>query len=148
MKKIWMMAVAATILVAACGTKKDEASNEATDTTQVALQEWKEMDAYHMLMAEAFHPFKDSANLEPAKSLAADLVKSAEAWVNAPLPEKVNNDEVKTKLQELKAGSDALATAVAGGKTEEISSTLTTLHDTFHELQEAWYGGGKHHDHH
>ncbi len=143
-----MIAVAATLILAACGTKKEEASTEATDSEKEALQEWKEMDAYHMLMAEAFHPYKDSANLEPAKNLAADLVKSAEAWVNAPLPEKVNTEEVKTKLQELKAGSDALASAVTGGKTEEISATLTTLHDKFHELQEAWYGGGEGHDHH
>jgi hypothetical protein len=148
MKKYALLIVVLAAMVAACNTKKEQTNNEVADTTQVALNEWKEMDAYHMLMAEAFHPYKDSSNLEPAKLLAADLVKSAESWINAPLPEKVNNDEVKAKLQELKAGSDALASAVAGGKTEEISSTLTSLHDKFHELQEAWYGGGEgHHDH-
>jgi hypothetical protein len=133
----------ALALLAACSSKKEEATEETVS------EEWPAMDAYHLVMAESFHPFKDSANLEPVKAQAADLAKAAEAWVNAPLPEKVNNDEVKAKLTELKANSEALAQLVATGTPEEIGSALTALHDQFHELQEAWYGGGEghHHDH-
>lgn len=134
----------AIIFIASCTAKKEEAVKEET----AAAEEWPAMDAYHFAMAEAFHPFKDSANLEPVKVQAVELAKAAETWVNAPLPEKVNNEEVKAKLQELKAGSDALAALVATGTNEEIGASLTALHDKFHELQEAWYGGEGHkHDH-
>ncbi len=137
----------AILLVAACTAKKEEATTEEAATTE-ATEEWPAMDAYHFAMAEAFHPFKDSANLAPVKAQAAELAKAAETWVNAPLPEKVNNDEIKAKLQELKSSSDALATLVTTGTDEEIGTSLTALHDKFHELQEAWYGGGGHkHDH-
>lgn len=126
----------------ACSSKKEE----ATEETAVA-EEWPAMDAYHFIMAEAFHPFKDSANLEPVKVQAAALATSANEWVNAPLPEKVNTEEVKAKLQELKTESEALAQLVTTGSAEEIGASLTSLHNKFHELQEAWYGAGKGHDH-
>ncbi len=146
-KQSLILFLLAVLFVAACTAKKEEASAEATTETEKA-EEWPAMDAYHFAMAEAFHPFKDSANLEPVKLQAAELAKAAEAWVNAPLPEKVNNDEIKAKLQELKTSSDALATLVSTGSDEEIGASLTALHDKFHELQEAWYGGGGHkHEH-
>jgi hypothetical protein len=147
MKKLTLILfVLAAVFVAACSGKKEETAPAAEETA--AVDEWPEMDAYHFAMAEAFHPFKDSANLAPVKVQAADLAKAAETWVNAPLPEKVNNDEIKTKLQELKAGSDALAQLVTTGTDEEIGTSLTALHDKFHELQEAWYGGGGHQHNH
>lgn len=149
MKKLTLILfVLAAVFVAACSGKKEETAPAADETETAAADEWPEMDAYHFAMAEAFHPFKDSANLAPVKVQAADLAKAAETWVNAPLPEKVNNDEIKTKLQELKAGSDALAQLVTTGTDEEIGTSLTALHDKFHELQEAWYGGGGHQHNH
>lgn len=144
MKNIFPFLLLSAMLVsAACSSPKKEA---VTDETAVA-EEWPAMDAYHFIMAEAFHPFKDSANLEPVKIQAAELAKSANDWLNAPLPEKVNTDEVKAALQQLKTDSEALASLVTTGSPEEIGASLTALHDKFHELQESWYGGGKGHDH-
>lgn len=143
-KQISILSLVAILAMAACTSKKEadvtETKTEGTDKAE----EWPAMDAYHFAMAEAFHPFKDSANLEPVKVQAAELAKAAEAWVNAPLPEKVNNDDIKAKLQALKTDSDALATLVPTGNDEEIGAALTSLHDKFHEIQEAWYGGGGH----
>jgi hypothetical protein len=143
MKNLVLILLAMVVTVACSSNKDKEAAAEET-----VAAEWPAMDAYHLVMAEAFHPYKDSANLEPVKAQAAELAKAAEAWVNAPLPEKVNNDEVKATLAELKTNSDALAQLVATGTPEEIGAALTALHDQFHELQEAWYGGGEEHHHH
>ena len=55
----------------ACGTKKETTATETTtDSTSADTDEWKAMDDFHMIMAESFHPFKDSANLAPAKAKA------------------------------------------------------------------------------
>jgi hypothetical protein len=106
------------------------------------------MDDFHVIMAETFHPFKDTANLEPAKTHSEHLAMEAEKWANAPVPEKVNNDEVKAKLQKLKTDTRAFADKVrAGGTDEEIGAQLTAVHDLFHEIQESWYSGG-HKEHH
>lgn len=138
-----MLAILATM--AACGNK--DAKSENTSEVAVNNDEWPEMDEFHMLMAESFHPFKDSANIDPAIANAGDLAKAADKWANAPLPERVNNDEVKGYLGELKSSTASFAQLVATTDTTKIGESLTQLHDQFHKLQEAWYGKGEGHKH-
>lgn len=135
------------VFLIACGTKKETAATEAaTDSTAADTGEWKAMDDFHMIMAESFHPFKDSANLAPAKAKAAEMAASAEQWLAAPLPEKVNNESVKAKLEALKAKTTAFVETSKSTDDKVVGDALTELHDMFHELQEAWYAGhGEHH---
>src|SRR5689334_5306090 len=128
-----------TFILACSGKKEETASND-----------WPEMDEFHMVMASSFHPFKDSAYMEPAKANAAEMAKVAEKWANAPLPEKVNTDEMKASLAQLKSDTQAFVQTVQGSDTTKIGADLTSLHDLFHKLQEAWYAGGKEkeHEHH
>jgi hypothetical protein len=146
LKQLMNIACLAVLIVAfSCASKKDD-SAETGDADQ---KEWKEMDEFHMVMAETFHPYKDSANLEPVKSQAGELVSSAEKWAASTLPEKVNNDEMKKKLEELKNESAVLVQTVSSGDDKAISDQLTKVHDLFHVIQEEWYGGGEHgHEHH
>jgi hypothetical protein len=130
------------LLMFACASKKEEAHSEAEDEGS-----WKEMDEYHMIMAETFHPYKDSANLEPVKSRAAELSAAAEKWAKATLPEKVNNEEMKNKLEQLRSESSALVQVVNSADEKVIADQLTTVHDLFHAIQEDWYGGGEDHGH-
>ena len=95
-------------------------------------------------MADAFHPYKDSGNLIPAKGLAQVLADSAKAWTDAPIPEKVNNGEMKAKLQKLFSESTELLTMSKDGSIDSLFAIkLSLLHDAFHEIQESWYGGDK-----
>ncbi len=141
-KSISYVLVLFTFAVAvACSGKKDASEAVAGN------DEWPEMDEFHMVMAESFHPFKDSANIEPAKANAEELARVAEKWANAALPEKVNNDEVKSSLAKLKGDAALFSQVVQSGDTTKIGESLTSLHDAFHKLQEAWYSGGKDHEH-
>lgn len=136
--KTFMYLFLAAALVWACSKK--EKTEEQT--------EWPEMDAFHLIMAESFHPYKDSGNLEPAKRYAAELAESAAKWAEAPLPEKVNKPEVKEKIALLKSGTADFAVLVQDGDEAQIGEALNSLHDLFHELQDAWYGRGEgHHGH-
>ncbi len=139
------------IVMIACATKKEEAAegSEAADESS-DQKEWKEMDEFHMLMAESFHPYKDSANLEPAKASATTLASAAEKWANSTLPKKVDNDDVKTKLASLKDGTATFVQTVASGDDKAIGEQLTKVHDLFHAIQETWYGAGSsdHDEHH
>jgi hypothetical protein len=111
--------------------------------------EWKEMDEFHMVMADVYHPLKDSGNLEPIKSRAAELAASAAKWAQAPLPDKVDNEETKGLLLKLKDGAKGLEDQVNSGATDDvIQMQLTELHDLFHGIQEKWYGGGEGEQHH
>lgn len=135
----------AVVVIAACSSKKEDSHGEHAE--EADSKEWKEMDDFHMVMAETFHPYKDSANLEPAKAKASELVAAADKWVSAPLPKKMDNDEIKGKLENLKQESQSLVQTVSGGDDKAIGDQLTKIHDLFHELQEAWYGDGEGHDH-
>jgi hypothetical protein len=133
--RLLIMMTLIVVLFAKCGSKKE-------DTTT----EWKEMDEFHMVMAETFHPFKDSADLAPVKSKASELVAAADKWSIAPLPEKVDNDDMKSLIQQLKSEAEALEDVVQTGNDTEIGEQLTKLHDLFHKIQEGWYDEG-HHEH-
>jgi len=144
------------LVAMACGGKKAEEAHDhehphehsASDSATAAEEEWKAMDDFHMLMAESFHPYKDSANLAPAKSKAAELSAAAEVWASAPLPEKVNTDEMKAKLETLKTAAQTFSATAKTTNDKAIADGLTDLHDQFHAIQEMWYGGkGAHHHH-
>jgi hypothetical protein len=133
------------VVLAACSKKKE---TQAV-AEEAEVDEWAEMDSFHMIMAEAFHPFKDSANLEPVKTLAEEMATEAEKWAGASLPAKVDTDEVKALLSKLKTDTRALADKVkASAANEELGADLTALHDNFHGIMEAWHKSkGEEHKH-
>jgi ABC-type glycerol-3-phosphate transport system substrate-binding protein len=133
---VYVFVLFAAVIIVACS------GNKAAETSATS-DEWPEMDEFHMIMAESFHPYKDSANLEPAKAHAAEMASVAEKWANAPLPEKVNTDEIKADLNQLKADTKTFIQTAQSGDSTQIGQSLTSLHDLFHKLQESWYGGKK-----
>jgi hypothetical protein len=140
MSKMYMILL--LLAAVACGKKSESASSEAGD------DEWPAMDSFHMIMAEAYHPYKDSANVEPVRRMAEEMAKAAEDWQKQPLPEKVNTDEVKAQLGQLATGARTLSDRIKAGATdEEIGAALTTLHESFHAITEAWHGSMEKHEH-
>lgn len=134
--------LAALMTVTSCASKTHEGDPDGHhhgEHDDAAV--WREMDDFHMIMAETFHPYKDSVNLEPVRRRATELMEEAHAWAAADLPEKVNNAHVKAKLRQLKEEAAALAESVKAADDNVIGEQLTRVHDTFHEIQEAWYGG-------
>lgn len=148
MKKVsYLITLAAFVMLLAIAcAPKQEATTEAAAEEQA---DWGELDSFHLFMADMFHPYKDSANLAPIKASAEEFAADAEKWAAAPLPEKVNNEEVKAMLDKLKTDTRALADLVkAGASDEQIGTSLNAVHDHFHKIQEAWYGGHReHHEH-
>lgn len=139
----------ALILAFAC-SQKEEKETEAEDDV-----EWQAMDEFHTVMADVYHPLKDSSNLEPIKKDAGELSAAATKWAQTKLPSKVDNDDTKAMLAQLEDGAKELSKMVKDGATtdEVIAAKLTMLHDTFHSIMERWYEAGKeegteeHHDH-
>lgn len=125
------------LAVLSCASKTEESHDDHHASHDQGV--WKEMDDFHLLMAETFHPFKDSSNLEPAKARAGELVSAADQWIKAPLPEKVDSQEIKDRLQQLKSETATLAEHVRSADDNVIAQQLTRVHETFHAIQEAWY---------
>jgi hypothetical protein len=134
----------------ACGKKSDEHDHAHGDDHESA-KEWKEMDDFHMVMAEAFHPYKDSSDLKPAKEKAGELASAAAEWKNSDFPEAVQGEKIGEKLDKLSVLSQEFSASVATASDEAVAAKLTALHDLFHEIQNDFYGGageGHHHDGH
>jgi cytochrome c556 len=144
MKKITtLLALGALVTLFACGGKHHQ-DHKATAKDSV----WKGMDEFHFVMAESFHPFKDSSNLEPAKKLANEMDSVAGVWLAAARPEKVNTDAIKERMEKLKADTKLFAAAVKVEADSTLAKSLDDLHNQFHVLQEAWYSEHAEHEKH
>src|SRR3954470_3838753 len=105
MKKLLILFWSGIVLISCSNKESDD--KESGD--------WKELDAFHKIMAKAYHPLKDSGNLEPTKHLIKPLADEAEKWSTADLPEKVDTPEIKEKLQKLKTNCRALESEIQSG---------------------------------
>lgn len=109
--------------------------------------DWKELEAFHKVMADVYHPMKDSGNLVPARQLMTQLAEEAEKWSQTALPEKVNTPEVKEKLQKLKTDARTLADEIKRSAPDEaVKEGVTKLHEQFHDIMKAWYDTKEHRD--
>lgn len=126
-------------IIIGCNSKQADSHKQHEEHT--STNDWPEMDSFHMIMAETFHPYKDSSNLEPLKTNIEELKNEADKWASAPLPEKVNNDEMKKQVQQLEIDVEGLTELIKKGSDEEIAKSLVALHNRFHEIQEGWYKG-------
>lgn len=141
------LAVAAVVVsMFACGDKKhDHHADHESDANADA--DWTMMDEFHMVMADAFHPYKDSANLQPAKDHAAHMVAVAEKWADSELPERVDSEKVKSLIISLRDNAREFEKLVGTESDQEIGAALNKLHDDFHEIQDAWYHAESDHSH-
>jgi len=139
--KIFILAAALTAALVSCDKKHhDEEGHEHEEAASAEdSMNWEAMDSFHLLMAECYHPFKDSSNLEPAKKYAGELAESAVSWSEQSLPASVNTEEVKAMVMALKESTAHFATTVAGGDDAVTAEELEKIHDDFHKIQEAWY---------
>lgn len=131
-------------LCVGCSNKKEDDHTSHTDEESI-LEEWKEMDSFHMVMAESFHPYMDSGNVAPAKANAAVMEELASKWKSSSLPEKMNNETVKRKLNALQKSTFNFQTVVLQADDKVVGDSLTRLHDLFHSIMEDWYGKHEHH---
>lgn len=136
--RLFFIIITCAVMVMACSGKKNN-SDQEHHGKEISKAVWKEMDEFHIVMAAAFHPYKDSANLEPAKVQAVNMAVAAEKWA-ASQSSTQKSDHVKSKLDQLKTDSEAFVETVKTGNDSAIEESLKKLHDLFHEIQELWYG--------
>lgn len=131
MKYAFIMLLA---IASACGSKTAAEDDDV---------EWKEMDEFHAIMADVYHPLKEANDLGPIKSGADNLAAAATKWAQAKIPAKVDNDKTKEALAQLEDGCQKLSKNISIATDEEITVQLTTLHDIFHSIMEEWHKSGK-----
>lgn len=111
----------------------DKATGTATSTAQ-ANDKWAELDAYHDVMSQTFHPAEEG-KLAPIRKRAGELADKAKQWLDSKPPKVYDTADIKALLVKLNTESRALADGIAkGANDDQIKKDLTALHDRFHEI--------------
>lgn len=97
---------------------------------------WKQMDAFHEVMSETFHP-SEEGNLQPIKTRIDEMVSKAAAWKKSKVPSNFDAKVSKAKLNELVKGAENLRNTIRNnGSDADITKQLSELHDVFHYIME------------
>lgn len=97
---------------------------------------WKELDEYHTVMAQTFHPAEEG-NLKPLLARSGELVAKATALQQSEIPTEYRKEGVKKSVELLAKESTALDKLIREKKPEaDIKKAIIALHDRFHEVME------------
>src|SRR5688572_2220151 len=90
---------------------------------------WKELDAFHTLMAATWHPAK-SNDLKPIRAKADSLSLAAQAWSKAKVPMACDTEPLKAAIADVVTGTAKVEQLVAK------SAADTELHAALHDVHE------------
>jgi hypothetical protein len=107
-------------------------------------KKWKEMDDFHTVMSQTFHPAEEG-KLDPIKKRSQEMVEKAVAWQKSTAPDGYDKEKVETSLKKLVEGAEELNKMVKAKSTDKkLTDKLSGLHDIFHEIMEKCEKGEHH----
>ncbi len=97
---------------------------------------WKEMNEFHTVMSETFHPAEEG-KLGPIKKRSQEMVEKAVAWQKSTAPDSYDKEKVNASLEKLVKGTKELNQLVKAKSSDKVlTDKLSGLHDIFHEIME------------
>lgn len=107
---------------------------------------WKELDAFHTVMAAAWHPVM-AGDFKPARAMAAELATAHTAWLKSKGPAACENEATRTGLSGLTADIRSYNDAVKREASDDaVRVTLKRVHDTFESFAEGCMMAGMKHE--
>jgi superoxide dismutase len=96
---------------------------------------WTELNSFHEVMAETFHPSEDG-NLQPIRERSGEFLAKAIVLQEGKIPASFNTPEIKKSIDELVKGATVLNQMVLKKADDKsVTKKLGELHDTFHTIQ-------------
>lgn len=97
---------------------------------------WKELDAFHTVMAAAWHPVA-GGDFKPARAKAVELAKALTAWQKSKGPAACENEATRAGLRGLTADIRSYNDAVKRESSDDaVRVTLKRVHDSFETFAE------------
>jgi hypothetical protein len=107
---------------------------------------WAELKSFHEVMSQTFHP-SEEGNLVPIKERSGEMVVKAEALQNSKIPAEFANEKIQASIKQLVIGSKELNVMIDKKAPDaDITSKLSAVHDTFHEIVGLCSKEDKHHE--
>lgn len=108
----------------------------AVNSVQAQKTKWKEMETFHEVMAQTFHPAEEG-KLEPIRTRSKEMMEKAVAWKSSTAPEGYNQKAVRKSLKKLAKGAGELNKLInENASNDQIKEKISSLHDVFHEIME------------
>lgn len=97
---------------------------------------WKELDAYHQLMMDTWHPAKGKNDLAPTRAKATAMSDQAKVLGKSIAPKGCDSPALKTAAAKLVPQTQALADMVSAKADDAaLKTALKALHDQFEVLE-------------
>ena len=104
-------------------------------TKTIERETWTELDAFHQVMAQTFHP-AEKGNLAPIRERSEEMLEKAIILQNGRVPPSFNNAGIIKSIGYLVTGSKKLSHFIQVKADDgTIFKHLNSLHDTFHTIQ-------------
>jgi superoxide dismutase len=101
----------------------------------IEKESWTELNVFHQVMAETFHPSEDG-NLKPIRERSGEFLAKAKALQNGTIPPSFNTPEIKKSIDDLVKGATALNQMILKKADDKsVAKKLDELHDVFHTIQ-------------
>jgi hypothetical protein len=132
-----------SIALVACTAALAGAQDHQGHGKQHASSGWKEMDAFHLLMMETWHPAEQN-DLKPLRAKVTQLSAAARAWGEAAAPAPCATPGIKQGIAAIAMGTSALTAKVkTDGKDEDLKAALKAIHDRFEVIEKTCKPVGK-----
>lgn len=107
----------------------------STAYAQSIFDSWSELKSFHDVMSQTFHP-AEQGDLSPIKSRSAEMAEKAQILAKSTAPAAFNTPAILGATKRLQKGSKSLHKLIGKGVAgdEQITASLTALHDVFHEI--------------
>ena len=101
----------------------------------IEKETWTTLNAFHMVMAQTFHP-SEEGNLQPIRKRSGEMAEKALELQQQPIPASFNTPEIRKSIANLVTGSKELNELVQKQTDDKtIAAKLASLHDIFHTIQ-------------
>lgn len=100
---------------------------------------WKELDAFHALLAATWHPL-EKGDYKPAREKAATMATAAETWAASTPPAKCDAKAGATAKALAPEARDLAKLIAAGAADSTVKTRLKALHDQFEAAEHACMG--------
>ena len=109
---------------------------------------WKEMNAFHRVMAATWHPAAQKNDVAPLKAKSKELLSSAESWLASKppaMPASCASEAVRTAVTKVVNETKAvLALVDSGADDAKLKAGLKNVHDAFEVAEKGCAGHGGH----
>ena len=103
-------------------------------SAQSTFEKWPAIKEFHEVMSQTFHPAEEG-NFAPIKARSEEMMTKAANLQKSDIPKEFKTEAILASAGKLETQSAALHKLVISGATNDvIFKSMTTLHDTFHEI--------------